>query len=213
MHYLIAIMMLLASGSQVYADDTQDTAAKEQQETHHIVKSESYVTLHPTVNNAAIMITLSDVDTGIWFYPDNLEQSELKALVTLSNDTLDAPYEEVSDGLLERDWLDADTYETARFVARDFERQSNAMYKGYGRITLRDTTLPVEFYMILTKRDDGKIVADVMTKVNRLDYGIGLGEWEDTDTVANVVAINAHIVTDAVGDAGDSTPPLYDRSQ
>jgi polyisoprenoid-binding protein YceI len=87
------------------------------------------------------------------------------------------------DGLLH-----VEAYPEARFVADSFETVGESAYEATGQLTLRGTTRDVALPFTLdVSGDDAQAEGELV--VNRLDYGVGQGQWEDTSVVGAEVRI------------------------
>ncbi|MBU0800787.1 MAG: YceI family protein, partial [Alphaproteobacteria bacterium] len=78
-------------------------------------------------------------------------------------------------------------------------------YVANGVLTIRDVTLPVSvvFTLDISTDDAGNKVAkmDGSFDLNRLDFGVGQGDWAGTGTVANQVNVRVSVT------ARSETPP------
>lgn len=131
----------------------------------------------------------------ILFSPENLPLSEAEVKVGL------VP---VLTGDRERDqylqgpeWLDTARFPTAAFKTASFVHVGSNRYRADGNLTIRDKTVPVTFRFALTLTGtlDGVPVAIVdgdMT-IDRRDFGVGQGQWENADTVGQDVEIHVHL--------------------
>ncbi len=201
--FFALFVMMLSSAVSVHAA------------THTIIEEESFIQFTATVNNAGAAGRFTDYDADIHFYPDDLENSHVKVVVHLKPDTITADYDEVAENLATKPWLDVKQNPMAIFEVKDFEKNTHNTYHGYGRLTLLGQTHPVKFFFILSAGQEGKVVANATVTLSRLKFGVGKGEWEATDTVADVVAVNAHFVTmptEQAGEAGKDVAPLFDES-
>jgi polyisoprenoid-binding protein YceI len=127
-------------------------------------------------------------DAGIRFDPADLAGSRFTVTVdTASVDTKDAD----RDGILRGpEFFDVARWPSARFETTGFTALGATRFEASGRLTMRDVTrevrLPFEFVI-----DPGGGAASMKggTRVQRLDFGIGQGEWQDTTWVGNEVGI------------------------
>ncbi len=87
------------------------------------------------------------------------------------------------DGLLH-----VEAYPQARFLAERFEKTGPESYEALGTLTLRDTTREVVLPFTLAV-SDGQAEAEGALTVDRLDYGVGQGQWADTSMVGAEVRI------------------------
>lgn len=94
------------------------------------------------------------------------------------------------DGVLRTpDWFDVARFPAARFVAVSFRRTASG-FVAAGELTLRDVGRPATLAFRFTPPDgSGRARLQGTLAVQRLDFGIGRGEWTDTTYVGNDVAV------------------------
>jgi len=93
------------------------------------------------------------------------------------------------DGIIRgADLFSADKWPTARFATEGFTDQGGGKYLAVGKLTIRDVTrdVPVEFTHVV---DGSAAWLKGSAKIKRLDFGVGQGEWKDTQWVANDVRV------------------------
>ena len=94
--------------------------------------------------------------------------------------------------LRDKDLFDSAKYPTANFVTSAFTRKAAGQYEATGKLTIRDVTHEIHLpFSFQTAQEGGKAVAWLKggVTVNRLDYGVGQGDWKDTSVVANEVRV------------------------
>jgi cytochrome b561 len=87
-------------------------------------------------------------------------------------------------------------YPKARFVASRFEALGENRYRAPGQLTLRGVTRDLElpFTLEIEQREDRLLArAEGKLEIDRLDYGVGQGQWQDTSVVADRVIIGIDI--------------------
>ena len=79
-------------------------------------------------------------------------------------------------------------YPTAQYVADKFTDKGKGHYAATGKLTLRNVTkdVPIEFTF---EEKDGAAWLKGSASIKRLDFGVGQGDWKDTETVANEVKV------------------------
>ncbi|HJS21892.1 MAG TPA: YceI family protein [Steroidobacteraceae bacterium] len=90
------------------------------------------------------------------------------------------------------DLFDVERYPKARFVSTRFTRKSAGQYEVAGKLTIRDVTRDIVVpFSFATASEGGKPTATLKgsATLNRLDYGVGQGDWKDTTWVANEVRV------------------------
>jgi polyisoprenoid-binding protein YceI len=93
------------------------------------------------------------------------------------------------------DFFDAAKYPQAHFVTTGFRQQGSQVIAD-GNLTLRGVTKPVSLNVTFKPQGSGATL-DVAGSVNRLDFGVGGGEYKDTSVIAADVKITAHLVLTA----------------
>jgi len=123
--------------------------------------------------------------TGADGAPQSLE-------VTVDVQSIDTGDKE-RDGLLrDKDLFDTRRFAEAKFSATRFTREANGRYQALGKLTIRDVTREVTLPFALTEAPGGGAQSWLLAGeivINRLDYGVGQGEWRATDMVGNAVTI------------------------
>ncbi len=128
----------------------------------------------------------------IVFNPDDLPAS--KASITVDLTTASTGNAERDTSIGTSDWFNTDLWPTAKFETIAFEHADGNNYVAIGNLTIRDTTHPVTVPFTITfgQNKAGQKTATMSgtAQVNRLDYGVGQGQWANESTVANVVTIS-----------------------
>jgi cytochrome b561/polyisoprenoid-binding protein YceI len=101
------------------------------------------------------------------------------------------------NGLLTgRDFFDVAQYPQARFTATRIEKTA-AGYRAIGSLTLRGVTRPLTVpFTWRTATVQGRAVGYLtgQTVLRRLDFGVGQGQWHDTEWVGNEVTVRYALV-------------------
>jgi polyisoprenoid-binding protein YceI len=111
---------------------------------------------------------------------------------TGSADTLEADRDAILKG---PEFFAVERWPTARFEARRFTETGPGRYTAHGRLTLRDVTREVALAFTFRPSADGRqaeLAGD--TAIRRLDFGVGQGEWRDTQWVGDVVTVRFALV-------------------
>jgi polyisoprenoid-binding protein YceI len=85
-------------------------------------------------------------------------------------------------------FFDVVRWPRARFEASDIESMAPDHYRVQGNLTIRDITRTVATEFEARRVADGLHVTAEFS-INRLDFDLGLGEWQDTAWVGNPVTI------------------------
>jgi polyisoprenoid-binding protein YceI len=90
------------------------------------------------------------------------------------------------------DFFNVAKYPQAHFVTTGFHQQGSQVIAD-GTLTLRGVTKPVSLNVTFKPQGNGATL-DVSGSVNRLDFGVGGGQYKDTSVIAADVKVTAHLV-------------------
>lgn len=94
-----------------------------------------------------------------------------------------------------KDFFAVQQWSAARFESTAFRATAKGAFEATGRLTLRDVTREVRLPFTFKPAADGKsAVMTGGTTVKRLDFGVGQGEWQDTQWVGNDVRIRFELL-------------------
>lgn len=95
------------------------------------------------------------------------------------------------------DWFYTESFPESRFYAETFRKTAENQYVAEGELTIRGVTRPVSLPFTLQIRDEGSkgktAHMEAALVINRLDYGVGQGEWQKTDMVENAVSVSVSL--------------------
>jgi len=89
------------------------------------------------------------------------------------------------------DFFNVSKFAQARYVADKFRSLGGDQYAADGTLTLRGVSKPVT--LTFTWTPGAKPVLAGKTTVKRLDFGVGGGDWADTGTIPDEVAISTRV--------------------
>ncbi len=122
----------------------------------------------------------------IRFDPDDLATSRFDVTIEMNSaDTKDRERDEILRG---EDLFATQRWPTAHYVTEKFTGAGDGKFSSTGKLTIRDVTreVPIEF----TYRADATGAwLKGQTTLRRLDFGVGQGEWGDTEWVGNDVRV------------------------
>jgi polyisoprenoid-binding protein YceI len=124
----------------------------------------------------------------IVFDPADLAHSRFAVDIdTTSAETGETDRDNILKG---KDFFAVSQWPGARFETRGLRSISPGGFEATGRLTLRNVTRDVRLPFTFKPGADGRTaVLAGGTTVQRLDYGVGQGEWTDTQWVGNDVRI------------------------
>jgi polyisoprenoid-binding protein YceI len=128
----------------------------------------------------------ADVD----FAPESLGSSRIDVQIDMNSvDSLDKDRDSTIRG---KDVFDVAHNPTAHYVTKSITKTA-AGFSAVGALTLHGVTkdVPIEF-QFANQAAGAKLSGSA--KLNRLDFGVGQGDWKSTDTVGDAVKINFSLV-------------------
>ncbi|MFL6619720.1 MAG: YceI family protein [Povalibacter sp.] len=146
----------------------------------------SSVTFTGTQAGAAFQGRFEKFTADIRFGPKDLATSRFDVRIdTSSVDTKDG---ERDDTLKGADLFDVKRWPSAHYVAEKFTDRGGNKFGATGQLTIRDVTRPVPIDFTFETKN-GTTWLKGTAALKRLDFGVGQGDWKDTETVANEVQI------------------------
>ena len=94
--------------------------------------------------------------------------------------------------LVSADFFNVAKFAQARYTATKFRSLGGNQYAADGTLSLRGVSKPVT--LTFTWTPGAQPVLAGKATVKRLDFGVGGGEWADTSTIPNEVAISTKVV-------------------
>lgn len=160
-----------------------------------IDREESYAAFTATVQGSDFTGRFGNMAGEIRFDPANLAGSF--ARVSVDIDSVASGSKERDEAMVLPSWFDAASFPRAVFESTSFTHQGGDSYRVQGRLTIRDVSLPVgiPFTLRIDTGADGNNLAKMEGAfgLQRLDYGVGQGEWAGTGMVANAVNVRVFV--------------------
>jgi polyisoprenoid-binding protein YceI len=124
------------------------------------------------------------------FAPEALASSRIDVQIDLNSvDSLDKDRDTTIRG---KDVFDVAHNPTAHYLTKTITKTAGG-FSAVGALTLRGVTkdVPIDFQFV-----PGAAGAKLSgsAKLNRLDFGVGQGDWKSTDTIGDAVKINFSLV-------------------
>jgi polyisoprenoid-binding protein YceI len=129
--------------------------------------------------------------TELVYDEKNLAASSLAVKVHMSS--LDTQDSERDTALAGAELFDIKTHPTATFVARSLARTASGNLEAVGHLSIRGVSKPVRLPLTLRPTAQGLELSG-QTTIRRLDYGVGQGEWQSTESVGDEVKIAYKVV-------------------
>jgi polyisoprenoid-binding protein YceI len=124
------------------------------------------------------------------FAPDALPSSRIDVQIDMNSvDSMDKDRDTTMRG---KDVFDITRNPTAHYITKTITKTS-AGFAAVGALTLRGVTkdVPIEF-QFAPAGGGAKLTGSA--KLNRLDFGVGQGDWKSTETIGDAVKINFALV-------------------
>ena len=122
----------------------------------------------------------------IRFDPKDLAGSRFEVQIdTASVNTRDG---ERDDAIKSADLFDVKRFAKASYVADKFTAKGGNQFSATGQLTLRGVTKAVPIDFTFETTDSGAWLKGA-ARIKRLDFGVGQGEWRDTEAVGNDVQV------------------------
>ena len=134
--------------------------------------------------------SFSKFSSSIRFDPAKLTQSRFDVRITLTSaNTKNAERDET---LLGSDFFNAAVQAEARYVATKFRALGNNRFIADGVLTLRGISKSVPLTFTWVPGAKPQLLGTA--KVQRLDFKVGIGDWDDLELIPNTVTINTKLL-------------------
>lgn len=150
------------------------------------VASGSRLTFVARQAGAPMAGTFREFEASICLDPAAPQTSHIS--VRVHTDSVETGLPELDQALRGREFFDSRRWPDATFESEALESRDRGRYRVRGRFTLRGVTREITVPFTFTTQGDGAVV-EGRTGLDRLDYGVGQGEWADTRWVGNEVAL------------------------
>lgn len=128
--------------------------------------------------------------TRLSFDPQQLTAARLDVLIALTS--AGTANEDRDETLHGPDFFHSSRFPQARYRASTFRHLGGNDYAADGTLSLRGVSRPVTLTFSWTPGPQP--VLSGKATVNRLDFGIGAGEWADLELIPNAVAVSTRVV-------------------
>jgi len=168
------------------------TAAWSQAPDYPVRANASSVTFEGRQQGERFTATLRSFDARIRYSPDDLSGSLFD--VTLQLRSVDSRNAERDQAMATPDWFDVARYPVATFKTVDFRTTPTGVVAD-ADLTIRGRTKRIVFPFTFVRSASGATL-DARVALDRLDFGLGAGEWSDESTIAHRVEVSVHLTLD-----------------
>lgn len=130
-------------------------------------------------------------EPAIRFDPAQLDSASFDVSIDLAS--VDSQNEERDATLADEDFFNTDDFPQARFLATEFSASDNGRYQAHGTLSLRGTDKPVTLDFSWSETPTGARLQGRAT-LDRMQFGVGSGEWDDAGTIAHQVRVSTTLV-------------------
>lgn len=171
-----------ASATSIASADTSNLGENE----WAIVKDQTKLAFKASLYGSEFEGVFHDVDGTIRFNPDDLANASADIRIDMKNVTTgDADRD---SNVKNAEWFDSNTHPQSRFQTLQFEQADGNNYVAIGTLTIRGVALPVTLPFTLDiQGNTAKMKGEL--QLNRLDFKIGTGQWEDGKSVGLPVKV------------------------
>ena len=134
--------------------------------------------------------TFKQFATTFDYDPNNLAASRLQVKVEIGS--LDTQDKDRDATLASADLFDARKYPVATYSASSLVKGA-AGVEAVGKLTIRNVTKDLRVPLTIRPAGAGLELSGTVT-IKRLDYGVGQGEWQATDSVGDPVKLTYKVV-------------------
>lgn len=127
------------------------------------------------------------------FELDPADPTRARIEAKINMDSVDTQYDERDEYLRGEEWFHVERWATARFVTERIQKAETG-YLADALLTLRDQTQPVALAFSVERLEDGRLRFVGKTVLRRLEFGVGQGEWTNTEWVGNDVTVEVSLV-------------------
>lgn len=142
-------------------------------------------------SGSAVEGKFTEVSGKIFFDPAQLESSsahiEIKPASVASADS--AAAQELPGAA----WFNVAQYPQAVFDCKQFVKLQEKEFEAHGTLTIRGHSEPVVLPFTLIRYDEKGAEIEGKTTLSRTAFGLGQGEWKETNVVADEVVVTVHV--------------------
>jgi polyisoprenoid-binding protein YceI len=148
--------------------------------------AQSKINFHYTEMGVGVAGGFSKFSAQLSFDPAKAETAHISIDVQLSS--IDAGAAEANEEIPGKEWLDTSHFPVAHFESVAVKSVSAGQFQVTGNLSIKGhvhaITVPVGF---VSRANQGQF--DGSFSFNRIDYGIGEGEWADLSVIANPIQV------------------------
>lgn len=182
----LAAVFCLVSGAASAAETPTTAAAKTALPRYVQAPAGSSLTFTFVQEGAASKGSFKQFTTELRYDEKSPAAGSLNVKVqTATVDTQDKDRDEMITGV---DLFDAQKYPAAQYVANSFAKRADGGLDAVGKLTLRGVTKDLRLPLKISRTATGLELSGEAA-IKRLDYGVGQGDWQSTESVGDEVKL------------------------
>lgn len=154
--------------------------------------AKSQLTFTATQNDAPVHGKFNTFTGQIFVDPKDYQHSMIDIMVDI--DSISTSYAQLKETLLTSDWFDAKVFPKAEFKATQFQKTGPNTYVANGTLSIREKSAPVSLTFTTQQPDSKTGIVTGNTVIKRTTFGVGQGEWSNTNEIKDDVTINFTVV-------------------
>ncbi len=131
-------------------------------------------------------------DPKISFDAKVLDASRLDVSIALAS--ADSANSERDDTLKTADFFDVSKFPSAHFVTTKIVAMGGANFEADAMLTIRNKTVPIKFPFSMIPGAEGRMQLTAKVTLNRMDFGIGTGDWADDSTIGHKIDVDVSLI-------------------
>ena len=183
--------MILATGLTTAPAFPDDSNADFQAQRWVADPAKSRLGFKATQEGAEFSGRFYEFTTGLELAVSPEKYSLLQVDTTIQLTSVDTEYEERDDYLVQEDWFYTELWPQATFSSAVITDNGGGRFSADGKLELRgiskDVTVDLQL-IVEENRERGKLLGSA--SINRLDFGVGQGDWSDTEWIGDKVKVD-----------------------
>lgn len=156
-----------------------------------VLREDSEIAFRVTQMGVEVSGRFERFDARIEWVADDPTRSSAEITVEIGSLTTG---DEDADGIaLDKPWLDRAGFPQAHFRSKSLRRLEASRYEVTGTLTIRGRERPLTLTLGVKSQDGGALTLEGEFAILRSDFGIGGGEWNEGDLVANSVPVHVRL--------------------
>lgn len=160
-----------------------------------IVPDKSQISFTAVQNNAPIKGQFKTFSGDILFSPDDLANSKVDLSIDMNS--VNTSFGAIADTLKTAEWFHVKVFPNAKFTADRITKIDDKTYQADGNLTIRDKTTPASIQFSVKDLSSTQTEVIGKTTITRTRFGVGQGEWANTDEVKDPVDIQFDFILNA----------------